>query len=119
MDLNAMMEFDHVIQVHADGSVTDAPKSVHAPESVYDDSLESVYLGDDWSLLTGYTGQYGYNGPTMHPSEFIGGGLARDILAQPGYYVALLSCADDTDDPEADDDNLAGWAVAFKESDES
>jgi hypothetical protein len=27
----------------------------------------------------------------MHPSEFIGGGMARDILAEPGTYVAVAA----------------------------
>lgn len=51
--------------------------------------------GDDhsletgWELLTGFTGQYSYNGPAMHPSEYIGGGLARHILDTPGLYTVL------------------------------
>ena len=51
--------------------------------------------GDDhsleagWELLTGFTGQYSYNGPGMHPSEYIGGGLASHILDTPGLYAVL------------------------------
>lgn len=41
----------------------------------------------------------------MHTSEYIGGGLARDILAQPGYYVALVEYPSDGGEPD-------GWAVA-------
>lgn len=66
MNLNDRMEFDHVIQVHADGSVTDTV-----------------------------------------------GGLERDILATPGYYVALVA----ETYPEDDDSESEpiGWAVAYRE----
>ena len=55
--------------------------------------------GDDhsletgWELLTGFTGQYSYNGPGMHPSEYIGGGLARHISSTPGLYAVLYGDA--------------------------
>jgi hypothetical protein len=101
MALNDMMEFDHVIEVHADGSVTDA-NDVYAPD-LFDDEL----MSDDWTLLNGYSGQSGYSGPIMHNSEFIGGQLERDILAEPGYYVALVNNSLDDDEPE-------GWAVAYR-----
>lgn len=107
--LNEIMEFDRVIEVLEDGTVADTT-GVWAPE-MWNDKLDSA----DWQLMYGYSGQWGYSGPTMHDSEYIGGGLERDILAEPGVYVALLSyddCdeCDDTDDCNCD---LAhGWAVA-------
>jgi len=103
--LNDMMEFDHVIRVHADGTVTDEP-GVYAPDLHDDDEP----IG--WTLLDGYSGQYGYSGPIMHASEYIGGGLARDILATPGVYVALVNYLSDDEEPE-------GWAVARKDDDAS
>ena len=99
--LSDRMDFDHVVQVHDDGTVTDAD-NVYAPD-LYDEELQ----GTEWSLLDGYSGQYGYSGPMMHPSEYIGGGLARDILAQPGYYVSLVAYDENGED--------FGWAVAYKE----
>jgi hypothetical protein len=106
--LDDQMDFDHVVRVHTDGTVTDA-LTVSAPE-LYDDELSS----QDWQLMDGYSGQYGYSGPIMHASEFIGEGLARDILATPGLYVALVDYAT-LDGP--DDDSVSGWAVAFREAD--
>jgi hypothetical protein len=103
--LNDLMGFDHVIRVHPDGTVSE-PAGVYAPE------LDGETPEPGWRLLAGYTGQYGYNGPIMHPSEFIGGGLARDILDTPGLYVALVIWADDPND-EPD-----GWAVAYRETDD-
>jgi hypothetical protein len=105
------MEFDHIIQVYRDGTVTNAPSDISPPE-VMDDEVQTP-----WRLLTGYTGQYGYRGPTMHPSEYIGGRLERDILATPGYYVALLSYSADDDAVDADIEP-DGWVVAYLPSHE-
>jgi len=49
--------------------------------------------------MDGYSGQWG-------PSELIGGGLERDILGEPGTYVAVVV---QTPDGESDI-----WAVARK-----
>jgi hypothetical protein len=84
--LSDLMEFDHPITVHEDGTVTDGPANLYAP-NLYDDELDS----SEWELLNGYSGQQSYAGPIMHPSEFIGGGMARDILATPGTYVAVAA----------------------------
>jgi hypothetical protein len=114
--LNEAMEFDHVIQVHPDGTFTDAPDGVHAPELNAENDTVS---GDGWSLLRGFTGQHGYSGPIMHDSEFIGGGLARHILETPGYYVALVAYywTDENDNP-LDEPYLEGWAIAYHEAPE-
>jgi hypothetical protein len=101
--LSHLMEFDHPITVHEDGTVTDGPAGAYAPD-LTDDELSD----DGWELFThGYSGQDRYSGPIMHNSEFIGGGLARDILDTPGTYVAVVSryhgdC----------EDYLEGWAIA-------
>lgn len=105
--LNSVMEFDHVIRVHEDGSVTDEP-NIFAPELLAFEGGELEDLGS-WELLDGYSGQHGYSGPIMHNSEYIGGGMADDILSTPGVYVALVCTWLDT--PE-DEDNIEGWAVA-------
>jgi hypothetical protein len=114
--LNDTMEFDHVIRVADDGTVTDA-NGWHAPETFIDcDEDGQISAADEarfiaameragWSLFTtGYSGQYSYRGPIMHASEYIGGALERDILASPGLYVAcIVECLDD--------DEPAGWIV--------
>lgn len=104
--LNAVMEFDHVIRVHEDGSITDEPNT-WAPE-LHDGEL-SAREGDSWTLLNGYSGQSGYAGPIMHASEYIGGGMERDIRETPGVYVALVDYPSDDSEPE-------GWAVARLDS---
>ena len=103
-ELNDIMEFDHVVEVRADGTVVDGPDGVYAP-GLHDGELD----GPGWVLLNGYSGQDRYSGPIMHSSEFIGGGMARDILSEPGLYVALVDYPSDGSEPE-------GWAVAMKVS---
>lgn len=118
--LSDAMEFDCPIEVRADGSMAgggDIYRAYTAPEL-------TMFIGDDgistddadlfdqadsegWELLTGYTGQYGYNGPVMHSSEYIGGRLARDILERPGIYVSVIVGLLDDEEP-------AGWAVCRK-----
>lgn len=117
--LNAVMEFDHVVYSHGDGTVSDA--STYGPEFL--DAVDGCPA--PWEPMTGYTGQYGYNGPHMHPSEYVGGALARDILDTPGLYVCVVvdygPCTDDADrsaEPCAGcvsgsgcEDSVEGWAV--------
>jgi hypothetical protein len=104
--LNEIMEFDHVIRVHADGTVT-AEEGTYAPELHTSDDGEIYVFEEGWTLLTGYSGQDRYSGPGMHPSEYIGGRMATDILSTPGVYVAVYSIEDD-DDPGV-------WAVAKRD----
>lgn len=103
-DLNTLMEFDHVIRVIHIGD-SEQPEVIvidaggYSPELYMDlDSDGQLLPGSDaelnrqansagWDLMRGYTGQYGYDGPVMHASEFIGGYLEDAILAQPGLYV--------------------------------
>lgn len=122
--LNDLMQFDHIVKVGPDGAVSDGDISAYFELSTYkgDDGEwhENFQLPDGWELLRGFTGQYSYNGPVMHPSEFIGGGLERHIRETPGYYVALTvesdcgytepNCTEDAGcDCEPD-----GWAVAYR-----
>lgn len=105
MDLNAIMEFDHVITVDHDGNVTDGPSWLYAP-NLLDGELDSP----QWTMLNGYSGQYRYSGPVMHNSESIRGDLADHILETPGHYVAIVANYS-PEDPDAELDT-EGWAVA-------
>jgi len=104
-ELNTTMEFDHVIEVHADGSITDR-NDIYAPEL----RNEELSPRDGWELLNGYSGQDSYSGPIMHNSEYIGGQMERDILETPGVYVTLVSYYPGEDDYWGDE--AEGWAVA-------
>lgn len=116
MALSNLMEFDHVVRVHPDGAVSDLVDPPLTPTLEVDDHGTEHYqdAGAGWTLLAGYTGQHGYRGPVMHPSEFIGGRLAEDILARPGLYVAIVAEALPLEEDDQDTEP-AGWAVAFRE----
>lgn len=107
--LSAHMDFDRVIVVHDDGTVSDSDR--YAPE-VYAEDDGTTFLSAGWELLNGYSGQYGYSGPVMHSSEFIGGRMADDILSEPGEYVALVVYGLGDQAEDSDDDAPHGWAVA-------
>lgn len=105
--LSYLMDFDHPIVIGEDGTVTDGPTSLYAPD-LFDGELDS----DKWEMMNGYSGQDSYAGPVMHDSEFIGGGMARDILGTPGTYVAVVGCWSPDEDDEDDEYAIEGWAVA-------
>lgn len=111
--LNDAMSFHRVVESHGDGALS-IPSDVSAPYCYWHEWGEGIHIDPDsgWELLTGYSGQHGYDGPIMHASESIGGRMARDILARPGWYVSVV-CEDLSDDPDFDD-YIVGWAVAFK-----
>ena len=113
-NLNSIMEFEHVIEVHADGSVTE-PSGVWAPEL---NDGEITELNSDWLLLDGWSGQYLYSGSIMHPSEYIGGPLADWMLDTPGLYVALVaetyrSCGDQCGQCKECEPEFDGWVIAY------
>lgn len=108
--LNQSVEFDVPFLVHADGTISRSDERAYL--EVNDDTLGQS-VGGAWCLLRNWTGQHGYNGPTMHPSEYLGGALARHVLETPGTYVLLISYAFDDEDP--DDDGMAGWCIAYHE----
>jgi hypothetical protein len=63
---------------------------------------------DRWEALTGFTGQYAYHGAILHPSEYLGGGLARHIIDNPGIYMVTEVRDEDLQYPDGDP---IGWCV--------
>lgn len=103
------------IEVNADGTLTERP-DLYVPDVVADLDAHGAYVtgADDaaaadlaaqgWEPMRGYTGQHG-QGPAswfMHAAEFIGGALARDILAVPGTYAAVAIIPVTPDDETVD-----------------
>lgn len=132
--LNDIMEFEHVVSVDEHGNVSDDNLNLYAPETlvvldsdgqmISSDSREGVAALDmpiaPWVPLSGYTGQHGSTGKSfiMHESESIGSTLERDILAKPGFYVAVIvqGMPDSEDPEEVEDDYTVGWAVLYREA---
>jgi len=118
MDLNDIMQFDHVVQVTSGGVIK--TRDVYAPEVFIDTDDGGQILPEHeaemkrhvgrqgWKLLSGWSGQSHYGGPLMHPSEFIGGGLAEHIRETPGIYVALMVSALHDNEP-------VGWVIACRD----
>ena len=124
--LNYVMDFDHVIQVHEDGTVTDVPSAGYEtwePEFTGDTATGETTLSthpcsaSKWQNFGGrYTSQYGVN-DILHNCESVGAGLERDILATPGFYVAVYCTWTPDDDAfDEDEDTVEGWTVAYKEA---
>jgi len=113
-ELNATIEWGCPFRTLAGGYIVDASGYFGcggplAPETVYvgdDDPYWLDNLPSEWGALQGYTGQYGYSGPIMHPSESLWGRIAEDIVAHPGVYVLVT-----VETYDEDDDEPAGWAV--------
>lgn len=106
-ELARVMDFDHVIEVLGDGSWRE-PGGISAPEAELSCTGDGNYqvlprhaaemaahLGQQgWELMAGYSQQDHYDGPLMHSSESVSGGLAAAILARPGLYVAVAVTAE-------------------------
>ena len=118
--LDDFMEFDRVVAVHADGKTVEHSHAVYAPELDGEEILSSL----PWTFVNGFSGQYGYGGPVMHPSEYIGGRLEKHILENPGFYtvVAVYPTFEEReaalDDTGLSDDPY-GWAVLFLDFDDA
>jgi hypothetical protein len=126
--LNDRMAFDHVIRVHADGTVSGSDTTgIYAPELYigHEDGQilcehEAAYEADaraqGWELMYGLSCQVGgLHSFLMHPSELIAGHVADAILGEPGFYVAIIVefLPDDEDDGETE---FAGWAIARRDT---
>lgn len=106
---NFRPEFDCPFAVNSDGTAT-VINSDFAPTVWSDDDSDIVIDSSDWSALTGYTGQHGYNGAVMHSSEYFGGKLYEDVMTTPGTY-AIVEVRD-----IEDEDDLVGWCVLRRNS---
>jgi len=119
--LNAYMEFDHVIEVLPTGLVR--PRAdIYAPSVDGEDGIEDTA----WQPLKGYSSQGSgiinqAENWHMHDCESVGGQLARDILARPGIYVAVWitwdpgTCDEDADE-YGEEPTIEGWCVLFQEA---
>ena len=91
--LAKIAEFDHVFCVDVHGNVFEPSyKGYYSPDALDVDPNATTlrYGNEEWQLpLSGLTGQDRYNGPWLHNSEVIPGGVAEVVLSMPGYWVAI------------------------------
>lgn len=114
--LDEQMEFGAAYAVNAAGHANSVPD--YAP-SYMDDEPDS----SDWEAISGYSGQYSYNGPVMHESEYLGGAIEQHILDNPGIYaITEATYTTDADGNEiGEDDELisGGWVLLRKKDTET
>lgn len=107
------MPFDQVFVM--DGSVlgfrwTESPWL--APCVSHDPNGDIVIDQEGWEALTGFTGQQGYGGAVMHPSERIGVHIARHMsdLSQD-EPLTFVVCMVESDDPN---EEPVGWCILHR-----
>lgn len=107
-----LADFDHPFVI--DGElINDAPEQVYAPSVYHDDHDDIMIDGSGWEAVSGgMTGQYGYRGPVLHPSEYVGQGIAQALVEdhEPGTIFVLV-VVNVLPDGEDDDPEPAGWVI--------
>lgn len=102
------LEFGATFRI-VNGSVVETKD--YAPE-VFNAPNGDITIDGGWTTITGFTGQYGYNGAVMHPSEFVGT-LIADHLAYlatgDDSIVFAIVTVDDIDGYEP-----VGWTIAYR-----
>lgn len=111
-DLNSKVEFDipfEVVNGEVRGTDINGPSVYFVEGDGPDIEIDSR---DDWEPVDGWSGQYRYSGPIMHPSEYLGGAMARYVLENPGIYC-VTEVIDMEEDPEESSDPI-GWILLKK-----
>ena len=77
---------------------------------VADEVDEPGITFNGWEPVRGITGQHGYNGAIMHPSECIDIGLCRGMAEDGGLF--RVEYVTELDDDETEDETgLVGWCL--------
>lgn len=110
-------EFDYVYTLTTAGEIvtTDlsAPDVQHSPGG---DVLIESGMPTQWRALTGYTGQYGYSGAVMHPSEQWGEWAINALRERADGADISFSVVEVRDaDGSFPDGDPIGWAVTYLE----
>ena len=73
-------------------------------------------LPEGWHAITGFSGQYGYPGPIMHDSEYVGGDMARALFGggEPREYV--MAYCDWLPEDEDGDMECEGWVILTRQA---
>ncbi|WP_406245869.1 hypothetical protein ACI7YT_12575 [Microbacterium sp. M] len=103
---------------------------IYIPTAEHDDDYDVILDGQtdtEWRFLTGYTGQYGYNGAVMHASETMTDEAIRKAVREAGgdTFAIVAVGAHDDDNPVFPDEpdyceesgcahEPAGWAVIYR-----
>lgn len=106
-------EFDYTYMLTAGGEITEAHE-FYAPDVSLDPGAD-VAVDTGWSVLSGHTGQYGYQGAVMHPSELWGDWAVSALTEQAqGGSIVFAVVEVRTEDGDYPDGDPVGWAVAYR-----
>lgn len=86
--------------------------SHHYAPSVYNDPDGDIIIdgGSEWRAIVGKTGQYGYRGAVMHPSETADDAtIARWVREAGGTVFAIVEVVGDGDEWDP-----VGWAIVYR-----
>lgn len=123
--IRVMAEFDHPFIVDGSmilGALRDAV-GYHAPSVMHDDendiSIDGVRWQDsEWECIRNMSGQYSYRGACFHSSEFIGSGIAEEMMRvsedQPQVFVVVVAECEPTEDDQ--EPEPAGWVILYREA---
>lgn len=75
-------------------------------------------LTTDWRAITGKTGQYGYSGAVMHPSETADDDIIREWVREAGgdvfAIVEVFPELDEQDNDDYSDESSIGWVIIYR-----
>lgn len=120
-EFNAVYRFTVVdLGDDVEGWITDMRADGHpwafAPDVTHSEAND-VDLEEGWQALTGHTGQHGYRGAVMHPSEQWSQCHVDDLITladnpDGGLFFAIVEVRDE--DGNFPDGDPIGWAVVYK-----
>lgn len=111
------MDFDHPFRLHADGSIEDAPnvRAYWVPEIAHDPHGDVTIYSDTWKAMTGLTGQHGYNGAVLHPSEVMSCGVVGAMLriVENAEHPVAFALTEVRDEDLSHPETPIGWAILY------
>lgn len=99
-------EFNTVYDLTGESVRAFAPDVMHDPAG-------DVIVSDGWRVITGITGQYGYRGAVMHPSETMTDAqVIAAVRDREGSRFCIVEVQDE--DGSYPDGDPIGWAIAYR-----
>ena len=108
------ISFDVPFTIDRNAEVRVRRDSLYVPEVAHDPTSDVMVTDDDWTPLTGLTGQWSYSGAVMHPSEYVGPGVVLAMLehiATPEGTATFALTEVRDEDLSLPEGDAIGWAI--------